>query len=33
MTETTVGLNFDEALDVERDVLAEIAFDLALELR
>src|SRR5271170_6342144 len=30
MTETTVGLNFNEALDVERDVLAEIAFDLAL---
>ncbi len=30
MAEATVGLNFDEALDVERDVLAEIAFDLAL---
>ena len=30
MAEATVGLNFDEALDVEGDVLAEIAFDLAL---
>ena len=30
MAKATVGLNFDEAFDVERDVLAEIAFDLAL---
>jgi hypothetical protein len=30
MAEATVGLNFNEALDVERDVLAEVAFDLAL---
>src|SRR5207249_6020359 len=30
VAEATIGLNFDEALDVERDVLAEIAFDLAL---
>src|SRR5580698_8554404 len=30
VTKTTVGLNFDEALDVERDVLAEIAFNLPL---
>jgi hypothetical protein len=32
VAETTVGLNFDKALDVEGDVLAEIAFDLALGL-
>ncbi len=30
MAEATVGLNFNEALDVQRDVLAEIAFDLTL---
>jgi hypothetical protein len=30
VAKTTVGLDFNEALDVERDVLAEIAFDLTL---
>ncbi len=30
VTEATVGLNFNEALDVQRDILTEIAFDLAL---
>src|SRR6185369_14881749 len=29
VAEATVGLDFDEALDVERHVLAEVAFDLA----
>jgi hypothetical protein len=30
VAEATVGLDFDKALDIERDVLAEIAFNLAL---
>ncbi len=33
VTETTIGLNFDQALDVERDFLAEIALDAAPRLR
>ncbi len=28
MTQAAVGLDFDEALDVKRDLLAEVAFDL-----
>jgi hypothetical protein len=32
MAKSTVGLDFDQALDVERDILAKVAFDLALGL-
>ena len=32
VAQSTVGLNVDEALDVHRDVLAEIAFDVSLVL-
>ena len=30
MAEATIGLDVDQALDVHRDILAEIAFDVAL---